>query len=278
MDKLSEQRLHGGRQIRYQHASAACNCDMIFSVFLPPAAETGPVPVLYWLSGLTCDDQNFSIKSGAQFHASRLGFAIVIPDTSPRGDDVPDDPDGDWDFGKGAGFYVNATEAPWRQNYQMYDYISAELPALVEENLPLDGSARCIAGHSMGGHGALVIGLRNPDRYRSISAFAPIVAPSSVPWGQRALSAYLGNDPSNWRAYDASELIKHKPVHPPVLIDQGESDEWLQEQLQTWRFVPAAGDDSVEVRMQPGYDHSYYFVTSFFADHLEFHKGCIAGD
>jgi S-formylglutathione hydrolase len=272
MELLAEQRLHGGRQLQYKHASSACSCDMVFSVYLPPAAAEGPVPVLYWLSGLTCDDQNFSVKSGAQLHAAREGIALIIPDTSPRGDEVPDCPDESWDFGKAAGFYVNATEPPWQQNYRMYDYIVSELPDLVENHLPLDGGARCISGHSMGGHGALVIGMRNPSRYRSISAFAPIVAPPDVPWGRKALSNYLGNNRDAWRAYDASELIKSAAQHPPILIDQGEADEWLEEQLQTWRFQPAAGDDSVTVRMQPGYDHGYYFVTSFFADHLAFHK------
>lgn len=273
---LSEQRLHGGRQLRFKHASSACHCDMVFSVYLPPAAERAPVPVIYWLSGLTCDDQNFSLKSGAQAHAAALGFAIVIADTSPRGEAVPDDPAGSYDLGHGAGFYVNATEAPWDRNYRMYDYISHELPQLVEQALPLDGSARSISGHSMGGHGALVIGLRNPRRYRSISAFSPIVAPSSVPWGQKAFSAYLGKDSSSWHDYDASELLQRTPVHPPILIDQGEADEFLEEQLQTWRFRSAEGDDAVELRMQPGYDHSYYFVASFLGEHFAFHRACLA--
>ena len=274
MELLAEQRLHGGRQLRYQHGSESCRCDMVFSVYLPPAAEQGRVPVLYWLSGLTCDDQNFSLKSGAQGYAAALGIAIIMPDTSPRGDSVPDDPEGGWDFGLGAGFYVNATQTPWAEHYRMYDYVTRELPELVEQNLPLDGDARSIAGHSMGGHGALVAGLRNPQRYRSISAFSPIVAPSSVPWGQKALTGYLGADTAAWQDYDASFLLRQAGTHPPILIDQGEADEFLQEQLQTWRFSPDNDDASINVRMQPGYDHSYYFVASFIGEHLAFHRAC----
>ena len=263
----------GGEQRRYQHQSATNNCLMTFSVFLPPQAKTGKVPAVYWLSGLTCTDENFSTKAGAQHYAAELGLALIIPDTSPRGDDVPDDADAAYDFGLGAGFYVNATEQPWAQHYQMYDYIVHELPALVEAELPLNGK-RSISGHSMGGHGALMIGLRNPNLYTAISAFAPIVNPSAVPWGKKAFANYLGADELTWRTYDSVEIIRDsESVNTPILVDQGDADSFLAEQLVTDNLSAAleGKSNSALIRFQPGYDHSFYFILSFIGEHLRFH-------
>ena len=215
---LAENKSFGGRQLRYEHESSSCNCLMTFSIYLPPAAEAGPVPVLYWLSGLTCTDENFVQKAGAQAHASKYGIAIVVPDTSPRGQGIPDDPEGAYDFGLAAGFYVNATEPPWSQNYHMYDYVVTELPALVEDHLPINGR-RSISGHSMGGHGALTVALKNPLRYKSVSAFSPIVAPSQVPWGQKALGGYLGPNQEVWAEHDAVALIPGAQERLPLLVD-----------------------------------------------------------
>lgn len=269
-----EKKVFGGRQIRFEHVSDVLNCMMQFSVFLPPQADQQSVPAVYWLSGLTCTDENFSSKAGAQRTAAELGLALIIPDTSPRGDDVPDDPDGAYDFGKGAGFYVNATQAPWESHYHMYDYIVSELPKLVEANLPINHQ-RAISGHSMGGHGALVIGLRNAGRYASISAFSPIVHPTAVPWGRKAFKGYLGDDVSSWEAYDATLLLKKSAgvALPPILIDQGDADNFLAEQLCTHYFTEAneVVGAGAQIRMQPGYDHSYYFIASFIEDHLRFH-------
>lgn len=274
MTLKEEKKVFDGRQIRYEHVSNVLNCTMQFSVFLPPQAEQGPVPAVYWLSGLTCTDENFSSKAGAQRVAAELGLALIIPDTSPRGDDVPDDADGAYDFGKGAGFYVNATEQPWTQHYRMYDYIVDELPELAEANLPIT-DARAISGHSMGGHGALVIGLRNSDRYASISAFSPIVHPTAVPWGKKAFSGYLGSDESSWQAYDATLLLQASEGKnvPPILLDQGDADNFLAEQLRTdfFRDANEAVGAGARIRMQPGYDHSYYFIATFIEDHLRFH-------
>lgn len=274
MTLKEEKKVFGGRQIRYEHVSNVLNCTMQFSVFLPPQAEQGPVPAVYWLSGLTCTDENFSSKAGAQRVAAELGLALIIPDTSPRGDDVPDDADGAYDFGKGAGFYVNATEQPWAQHYRMYDYIVDELPELIESHLPVT-DARAISGHSMGGHGALVIGLRNSDRYASISAFSPIVHPTAVPWGKKAFSGYLGSDESSWQAYDATLLLQASEGKnvPPILLDQGDADNFLAEQLRTdfFRDANEAVGAGARIRMQPGYDHSYYFIATFIEDHLRFH-------
>jgi len=273
MELLEQHRIFAGWQRRYQHRSGTCECDMRFSVFLPPQAEISKVPVLYWLSGLTCTDENFSTKAGAQRHAARLGLALVMPDTSPRGDEVPDDPQGDWNFGHGAGFYVNATRPPWQSHYQMFDYISSELPALVESELPLDGKRRSISGHSMGGHGALVAGLRLPDHYRSISTFAPIASPSTVPWGRKAFSRYLGEDESSWEEYDACKLLAGAEHPPPILVDQGGEDPFLKDQLQPHLLLSAAeaSDAELQIRMQSGYDHSYYFIASFIDEHLDYH-------
>ena len=270
MERLEHRACFGGWQDVYRHRSAVLGCDMTFAIYLPPQALDGPVPVLYWLSGLTCSEQNFITKAGAQRYAAEHGIAIVCPDTSPRGDGVAD-ADG-YDLGKGAGFYVNATQAPWAAHYRMFDYVADELPALVEAHFPVT-DARAISGHSMGGHGALVVALRNSGRYRSVSAFSPIVAPASVPWGEKAFAAYLGDDRAAWVQYDSSELIRTAAEKLPILIDQGESDEFLDVQLQPWRLKDAADAVGypVYLRMQPGYDHSYYFIASFIGGHIAHH-------
>ena len=270
MQRVEHRACFGGWQDVYEHASSTLDCTMRFAIYLPPQAADGPVPVLYWLSGLTCTEQNFITKAGAQRYAAEHGIAIVCPDTSPRGDEVAD-AEG-YDLGKGAGFYVDATQAPWSVHYRMHDYVANELPALAEAHFPVTG-ARAISGHSMGGHGALVIALRNPGRYRSVSAFSPIVAPSQVPWGQKAFSAYLGDDRDAWRAYDATELVGSSSEKLPILIDQGQADEFLDTQLKPWLLKDAAdaAGHPVYLRMQPGYDHSYYFIASFMADHLAHH-------
>lgn len=270
---LSHLRSFDGWQNQYQHYSKVLNCDMQFSVYLPPLAETQSVPVVYWLSGLTCTDQNFSTKSGAQRIAAELGVALVIPDTSPRGEGVPDDPEGAYDVGLGAGFYVNATEQPWQDHYQMYDYIVSELPALVNAYLPLDATQWSIMGHSMGGHGALIMALRNPDMFKSVSAFSPIVNPSDCPWGVKALGHYLGNDPQAWQQYDTVELIRSGHIPPPMLVDQGAADTFLDAQLKTERLIQVCENQSVaaEIRFQQGYDHSYCFIMTFIEEHLRFH-------
>lgn len=270
MERIEHRACFGGWQDVYRHRSATLDCEMNFAIYLPPQAEAGPVPVLYWLSGLTCTEQNAITKAGAQRYAAEHGIAIVCPDTSPRGDDVAD-AEG-YDLGKGAGFYVDATQAPWAAHYRMHDYVANELPALVEASFPVT-DARAISGHSMGGHGALVLALRNPGRYRSVSAFSPIVAPSQVPWGQKAFSAYLGDDRDAWRAYDATELVTSSSEKLPILIDQGEADEFLDTQLRPWLLKDAAdaAGHPVYLRMQPGYDHSYYFIASFIGDHIAHH-------
>lgn len=272
MEKVGESESFEGEQLRYRHDSEVLQCSMHFSIFLPPEAATHRVPVLYWLSGLTCTDENFVIKAGAQKFAAEHGIAIVCPDTSPRGEDVADDPDGDWDFGLGAGFYVNATELPYAQHYQMYDYVVNELPALVLANFPVDGDAVSIAGHSMGGHGALTIAFRNPH-YRSVSAFAPIASPMNCTWGQKALRNYLGEDQSNWEIYDSTALIAELDHQIPMLIDQGDNDEFLIEQLKPELLLTAAkaANYPVDFRFHPGYDHSYFFIASFIEEHIRFH-------
>lgn len=273
MEQVAANRCFGGRQLRFRHRSAVLDCDMLFAVYLPPQAEQGEVPVLYWLSGLTCTDENFVTKAGAQRYAAEHGIAIVAPDTSPRGEGVPDDPEGAYDFGLGAGFYVNATEQPWSGHYRMYDYVVGELPELVERELPLDGGRRCISGHSMGGHGALTIALNNPQRYGSVSAFSPICAPMDCPWGIKALGKYLGDDRRTWEAYDTTVLVGRAQARLPVLVDQGDADDFLSGQLKTDRLVQAAAaaDYPMTIRMQPGYDHSYFFIASFIGEHLAFH-------
>lgn len=264
-------------QKRFSHVSQACRCTMTFSIYLPPAAEKRQVPVLYWLSGLTCTDENFVQKAGAQAYAAQYGVAIVAPDTSPRGDGVADDAAGAYDFGLGAGFYVNATVEPFAQHYRMYDYIVTELPALINANFPVLADKASIFGHSMGGHGALAIALKNPGRYKSVSAFAPIVAPSVVPWGKKALSGYLGPDEAAWRAYDATALVAPAKERLPLLVDQGTADDFLAEQLQPERLAAACKDHGhpIMLRMQEGYDHSYFFIATFMQDHIAHHAAAL---
>ncbi|AJQ96223.1 S-formylglutathione hydrolase [Gynuella sunshinyii] len=273
LELISSNKSFGGWLKRFSHASTVLSCEMRFSVYLPPQVEDGTkVPVLYWLSGLTCTDENFMQKAGAQQLAAELGLAIVAPDTSPRGEGVADAPDGAYDLGLGAGFYVNATQPPWNTHYQMYDYIVSELPAIIEAHFSINGKV-AISGHSMGGHGALMIALRNPDKFVSVSAFSPISHPSNCPWGEKALSAYLGNDKSLWQTYDASVLMQQATAFLPTLVDQGDADEFLPHQLQPEALEQAAKISGypLELRRQPGYDHSYYFIASFIADHLRFH-------
>ena len=272
MKQVSETRCFGGRQLRFEHDSEVLNCAMQFSVFLPLRAEKSKVPAVYFLSGLTCTDENFSTKAGAQRVATELGIALIVPDTSPRGDNVADDPDGAYDLGLGAGFYVNATQEPWKNHYQMYDYIVKELPELVEAELPINDK-RAIAGHSMGGHGALVIGLRNSDRYSSISAFSPITNPTQCPWGEKAFSAYLGDDREQWKQYDAVEIIKSKGQTLPIRVDQGLADGFLEEQLKPENLKEAIAEveGGGTVHLHDGYDHSYYFISSFIEAQLRFH-------
>lgn len=271
--RLERIREHGGWLERWQHASAACSCTMTFSIYLPPQAERGPVPALYWLSGLTCSDDNFRVKAGAQRYAAEHGIALVIPDTSPRGEGVPDD--AGYDLGQAAGFYVNATQAPWATHFRMDDYICKELIGLVEARFPLIPGARAISGHSMGGHGALVLALRNPTLFRSVSAFSPIANPLACPWGEKALGAYLGPDRNSWAAYDATALIEAGAPELPVLIDQGTDDEFLAEQLRPEAFIAAcrARNYPFTFRYQAGYDHSYHFIGSFIGDHIAWHTG-----
>lgn len=263
----------GGRQLRYKHNSPLLHCDMHFSVYLPPLANEKPVPILYWLSGLTCNDENFVQKAGAQQWAAEYGIALIAPDTSPRGADIPDDPEGAYDFGLGAGFYVDATEAPWSENYHMYSYITVELPNLLTSIEQLDSTRQSISGHSMGGHGALIIGLRNADLFRSISAFAPISNPSNCPWGRKALTGYLGPDRSAWRAYDACALLEDKAPPMPIRIDQGDADAFLAEQLAPDQFLRLCKMRALPLtyEWQAGYDHSYFFIASFMREHIEFH-------
>ena len=277
LQRLEHRACFGGWQDVYEHASSTLDCTMRFAIYLPPQAEQAPVPVLYWLSGLTCNEQNFITKAGAQRYAAEHGIAIVCPDTSPRGDDVAD-AEG-YDLGKGAGFYVNATQAPWAAHYRMHDYVVDELPALVEANFPVTTS-RAISGHSMGGHGALVLALRNPGRYRSVSAFSPIVAPSQVPWGQKALTAYLGEDRAKWSAWDASELVKQSSDKLPLLVDQGGDDEFLDGQLRPplLQAAAVAAGHPLQLRMRPGYDHSYYFIASFIGEHIGHHAAALHGE
>lgn len=268
--RKSRSRCFGGFQDIYEHASSTLATTMRVGVYFPPAAAERACPVVYWLSGLTCSEQNFITKAGAQRVAAALGLILVVPDTSPRGTDVPDDPSSD--LGQGAGFYVNATQAPWAKHFRMHDYVVNELPELMRESFRVTDE-RSIFGHSMGGHGALICALRNPDLYHSVSAFAPIANPSRSPWGRKAFTAYLGPDEKHWSAYDACALVKTATDQVPMLIDQGTDDEFLQTQLMPERFEAACQqvDYPLTLRRQPGYDHSYHFVATFIEDHLRFH-------
>ena len=273
VEQVSSSRCFGGEQRVYSHRSAQTGTDMRFGIYLPPQAEAGPRPVLYWLSGLTCTEENFITKAGAQRVAAELGLVIVAPDTSPRGLGHPGEADS-YDFGTGAGFYVDATAEPWRNGYRMHAYVVEELPALVSANFPVDVASAGIFGHSMGGHGALTIALKHPQRFRSVSAFAPICSPMRCPWGEKALSRYLGNDRDAWAQYDASALVESAGwAGPPILVDQGTADGFLEEQLKPQLLQEACSRAGValDLRMQEGYDHSYYFISSFMEDHLRFH-------
>ncbi|AHY47266.1 S-formylglutathione hydrolase [Rubrobacter radiotolerans] len=267
----SEKRCFGGTVGFYSHDSEATGTRMNFSVYVPPAASEGPVPVLYYLAGLTCTEETFQIKAGAQRYAAEHGLILVAPDTSPRGVGNPGE-DEDYDFGTGAGFYIDATREPWSENYNMYSYVSRELPEVVAAGFPADTERQGIFGHSMGGHGALTIALKNPERYRSVSAFAPICNPSEVPWGEKAFSGYLANR-SEWRDHDATEIVRAKPLEHHILIDQGMDDEFLEEQLSPDAFEAACRESGqkLTLRRHPGYDHSYYFISTFMEDHIEHH-------
>ncbi|MCH9674893.1 MAG: S-formylglutathione hydrolase [Gammaproteobacteria bacterium] len=271
MDLVSSTRCFAGTQRIYSHHSSTLACKMPLSVYVPDVAADAPAVI--WLSGLTCTEENFTTKAGAQRVASELGVVLIAPDTSPRGDGVPDDPDAAYDFGLGAGFYVDATETPWHQHYQMRSYIENELCALVSEAFPIDNRRLGIMGHSMGGHGALTIALRNPGRFNSVSAFAPICAPMQCPWGEKALGGYLGSDRATWRAYDACALIEDGARVAEILVDQGADDGFVDEQLKPHLLERACRDGGINLtlRSQPGFDHSYYFIASFIEDHLRWH-------
>jgi S-formylglutathione hydrolase len=281
LEKISENKMFGGSYQRHRHFSNVNQCEMTFGIYLPRAASTQRVPVLYWLSGLTCTDENFMQKSGAQQTADELGIAIVAPDTSPRGNDVADDDNKAYDMGLGAGFYVDATQQPWAQHSQMYSYIAKELPALIEQEFAVT-SRKSISGHSMGGHGAITIALKNPTAYQSVSAFAPIVNPINCAWGQKAFGGYLGDDKNTWLQYDSCELIKNSPATTklPLLVDQGTSDEFYPEQLLTDNLSAAAKKNNypAHIRMQAGFDHSFFFIASYIAEHLRFHAQHLLAD
>ena len=274
MKTISENACFGGTQGVYSHASDACGCDMTFGLFLPAEAQDGPVPVLWYLSGLTCTHENAMTKAGAQLWAAEHGIAVVFPDTSPRGKDVADDEA--YDLGKGAGFYVNATQQPWAKNYQMWDYLADELPGLIGENFAIDMERQGITGHSMGGHGALTLAMNLPGRFLSVSAFAPITHPTSSDWGKKQLSAYLGTDETTWAKHDSTLLMREKGFDGPILIDQGSSDQFL-DLLKPEALAEAmtAKRQQGTFRMQPGYDHSYFFVASFMEDHIAFHADAL---
>jgi S-formylglutathione hydrolase len=274
METVSESKCHGGIQGVYRHASSSTGTEMTFSVFVPPQPEKGePMPVLWYLSGLTCSHANVTEKGEYRAACAEHGMIFVAPDTSPRGEGVPDDPEGAWDFGLAAGFYVDATEAPWAKNYRMWSYVIDELPALVADHFPIDPARQGITGHSAGGHGALTVALRNPGRFRSVSAFAPIVAPSQVPWGEKCLSGYLGTDRSAWRKHDSIALIEDGAKVEELLVDIGDADPWLEKQLRPELLKRACSDAGIplELRRHPGYDHSYYFISTFMSDHIRWH-------
>lgn len=280
METISTHRCFGGTVGYYRHRSDANDCDMRFAVYVPPAASRGPVPVLTWLAGLTCTEETFMIKAGAQRAAAELGLMLVAPDTSPRGEGVPDADDGAWDLGLGAGFYLDATEPPWAGHYRMHDYVTRELPELVARNFPADMGRQGIFGHSMGGHGALVLALRHPETYRSVSAFAPIAAPARCPWGQKAFTAYLGADRDAWAEWDATELVRRSGDlrgRPKILVDQGLDDQFLDAQLYPEALEAACAEtgQALELRRHAGYDHGYFFIASFVADHLRHHAALL---
>lgn len=272
MKTVSTSLSHDGVQGVYSHASETCNCEMTFAVFVPPQAKDGPCPVLWYLSGLTCTHQNVMDKGEYRRLAAELGLIVVCPDTSPRGDEVPDEKD-NWQFGKGAGFYVDATQEPFARNYQMYSYVTRELPALIEKEFPADMSRQGIFGHSMGGHGAMTIALKHPDRFKSCSAFAPIVQPSTAGWSKPALEKYLGTDQAAWRTYDACALVEDGARFSHFLLDQGTADSFLDEGLRPWLFEEAAKDTGIALTLnvRAGYDHSYFFISTFMDDHLRWH-------
>ena len=278
METLSQNRSHGGVQGVYSHASKETGTEMTFSVFVPPHEPGTKLPVLWYLSGLTCTHANVTEKGEYRAACAEHGIVFVAPDTSPRGDDVPDAED-EYDFGKGAGFYVDATEEPWAKNYRMRSYIERELPDLIAAEFPVDMQRQAITGHSMGGHGALTIGLRNPNRFRSISAFSPIVAPGRVPWGEKALGRYLGDDRDSWRPYDAVALIEDGALHDHILVDQGTADNFLEDQLKTGALAMACAKAGMEpaIRMREGYDHSYYFISTFLGEHVAWHGERLRG-
>ena len=268
----------GGTVGFYSHHSSSCNSEMKFAVYLPSQARAKSVPVLYFLSGLTCTEENFMVKAGAEQFAAKYGIMLVVPDTSPRDAGIPGEDD-DWDFGTGAGFYVDATVEPWKSHYQMYSYVVDELPTIIAENFPAIPEKQSIFGHSMGGHGALICALKNPERYLSVSAFAPIVAPMRCPWGQKAFTNYLGSDRETWRAYDASELVLTAQYNRPILIDQGTEDKFISNQLLPEAFEEACAKvgQTLSLRRQAGYDHSYYFIATFIEDHIRHHAAALFG-
>ena len=280
IETVSEVKSHGGVQGVYRPASAATGTDMTFSLFMPPQPEQGePLPVLWYLSGLTCTHANVTEKGEFRAACAEHGIIFVAPDTSPRGEGVPDDPEGAWDFGLGAGFYVGATEQPWSANHRMWTYVTEELPALLADHLPIDPLRQGITGHSMGGHGALTVALRHPGRFRSVSAFAPIVAPGQVPWGEKALGNYLGADRAAWRAHDAVALIEDGARLDELLVDIGEADPFFERELKPELLERACADAGIPLRLrrQPGYDHSYYFISTFMADHVRWHADRLLG-
>ncbi len=272
MKTISEAKAHGGVQGVYSHASETCGCDMTFAVFVPPQAKDGPCPVLWYLSGLTCTHANVMDKGEYRRLAAELGLIIICPDTSPRGEGVADEPD-NWQFGKGAGFYVDATEEPFAKHYRMYSYVTEELPKLIAANFPADMERQSIFGHSMGGHGAMTIALKHPDRFKSCSAFAPIVQPSTAGWSKPAFEKYLGTDEATWRAYDATALVEDGARFSEFLIDQGTADGFLDDGLRPWLFEETVKGTEIglTLRMQDGYDHSYFFISTFMDDHLRWH-------
>ena len=279
LELVSSARSFGGEQRVYTHRSTETGTDMRFSAFVPPQAAAGKVPVVWFLSGLTCTEENFTVKAGAQRVAAERGLMVIAPDTSPRGEGVPDDPDGAYDFGLGAGFYVDATVAPFARNYRMASYIGRELPEIVGAELPADMVRQGITGHSMGGHGALTLALKNPGRYRAVSAFAPIVSPLNCPWGEKALGGYLGPDKAAWRAYDACALIEDGARVADILVDQGTADGFLANQLKPELLEAACATAGIPLtlRRQEGYDHSYFFIATFIADHLRWHAERLGG-